>query len=166
MIGIQILGHPGTAIPMLERLESRMSDISLAGFLRTAIAQTLQRQSSAKFSLESGHTGKWQSLKQSTQRIRRQQGYGASSPINVRTGALKSFVTSAGGNIRHEGISIAMEWPDGVSMNSSRLMYAYHTAQAGSKRWGTPARPVVGLTTDDIAEIHLAIGGFIDHGRT
>lgn len=50
-------------------------------------------------------------------------------------------------------------------MNSTPLMYAYHTAQQGSKRWGTPARPVVGLTTDDIAQIYLALGGFINYGR-
>lgn len=165
MISVQFLGHPGTAIPLLERLEERMTDVSLASFLHGAVAQLLQRQSSSKFSSESGHTGKWQPLKQSTQRIRRQQGYGPTSPINVREGRLKSFVTTAGGDIRHEGLAVAMEWPGGVSMNSTPLMYSYHTAQQGSKYWGTPARPVVGLTVDDIAEIYLAVGGFIDYGK-
>lgn len=165
MISVQFLGHPGTAIPLLERLEERLTDLSLASFLHGPIAQLLQRQSSSKFASESGHTGKWAPLKKSTQRIRRQQGYGPSTPINVREGRLKSFVTTAGGDIRHEGLSVAMEWPGGVSMNSTPLMYAYHTAQQGSKRWGTPARPVVGLTTDDIAQIYLALGGFINYGR-
>lgn len=164
MISVEILGHPGTAIPLLERLESRLSDPSIGAFMHGILAPLLQAQSAAKFSSETGHTGKWRPLKQSTQEVRRSQGYGPSSPINVRKGTLKSFATSAGGNVRHEGLAVAMEWPDGVSMNSTPLMYSYHTAQAGSSRWGTPARPVVGLTTGDIAAIHLAIGGFVTGG--
>lgn len=164
MISIEILGHPGTAIPLLERLEDRVSEPALAFLLQGIVAPLLQAQSSAKFTAQSGHTGPWRPLKESTQRIRRSQGYGGPSPINVRKGDLKSFVTSAGGNIQHEGVATALEWPDRVSMNSTRLMYAYHTAQAGSSRWGTPARPVVGLTVGDIAAIHLAVGGFISGG--
>lgn len=164
MISVEILGHPGTAIPLLERLEARLSDPSVAAFMRGALAPLLQAQSAAKFASESGHTGKWRPLKASTREVRRSQGYGPSSPINVREGRLKSFVTSAGGNIRHEGVAVAMEWPDKVSMNDTTLMYAYHTAQAGSSRWKTPARPVVGLTPGDIAAIYLAVGGFITGG--
>lgn len=166
MISIEILGHPGTAIPLLERLESRLSDASIGAFMHGILAPLLQAQSAAKFSAEAGHTGKWRPLKQSTQEIRRSRGYGPSSPINVREGTLKSFVTSSGGNVRHEGVAMAMEWPDGVSMNSTRLMYSYHTAQAGSTRWRTPARPVVGLTPGDIAAIYLAVGGFISGGSS
>lgn len=89
---------------------------------------------------------RWVPLKESTRRIRsRIPGISPDRPINYRTGRLQDYLLKAPASFVGIQDGYQMTFPGDVRMDSSRLMYSYHTAQAGSSRWGTPPRPVVGI---------------------
>lgn len=110
---------------------------------------------------------KWVPLKESTRRIRsRIPGISPDRPINYRRGRLQDYLYNAPASYIGIQDGYQMAFPGDVRMDSSRLMYSYHTAQAGSTRWGTPARPVVGMGeymmyftgTLTVAYIHEVVG--------
>ena len=131
----------------LARMERGVSAAGLISFLQHVILNYLQ--SEAADTIDSQHDpagGRWVPLKESTQRIRRNiPGIGPDKPINFRTGNLVEYLAAAPAQYTPTPEGAIMSFPGDASRNSTRLMYAYHTAQGGSGRWGTPARPVVGL---------------------
>lgn len=81
--------------------------------------------------------GKWDPLRPYTQQDRASRGYGPKSPINVRTGGLRDWITGA------QGMQVAQElfiWPAKLPPNRSSMHFAYACAQTGRKRSG-PHRP-------------------------
>lgn len=139
----------------LDRGAERLSEPALALLVRQMLLPIASTSSRARIaSQKTAAGGRWRQLKESTQRVRRSLGLPGISghyPINKRTGALEQFLSSASGDVTILSEYVQGAWPANISMDGTRLMYAYHTAQAGSKRWKTPARPIVALSPTDIA---------------
>lgn len=138
----------------LETAQGRVSEAGLAMMVRHLLIPIASTSSKGRIEAQKTAGGKrWRTLKESTQRVRRSLGlpgiYGH-YPINKRTGNLERFLQSADGEVAILPEFIQGSWPADVSMDGTRLMYAYHTAQAGSKRWGTPPRPIVALAATEI----------------
>lgn len=133
----------------LETAQGRVSEAGLALMVRHLLIPIASTSSRGRIEAQKTAGGRrWRPLKESTQRVRRSlnlPGIYGHYPINKRTGNLERFLQNAEGEVAILPEYIQGSWPANVSMDGSRLMYAYHTAQAGSKRWGTPPRPIVAL---------------------
>lgn len=139
----------------LERGQARVSERGLMTLVRALLMPVAKMESEDSIGTQRAPGGrKWKPLKASTQRLRASLGYGAAAPINKRTGALEQFLNKAGTDITVAPEFVQGAWPALINQDSTRLMYAFYTAQGGSKRWGTPARPVVGLGPTGIAFLH------------
>lgn len=142
----------------LELGQERVSERGLMMLVRGLLLPLAAVESKGSIAGQRGPGGrKWKPLKESTQRVRASLGHlgiGPASPINKRTGDLERFLQNAGSEMLVLPEYVEGSWPALVTQDSTRLMYAFHTAQAGSKRWGTPKRPVVGLGPTGIAMLH------------
>lgn len=138
----------------LEVAQDRVSEAGLAMLVKNLLIPIASTSSRARIaSQKTAKGGRWKPLKESTQRVRRSlnlPGIAGHYPINKRTGRLEEFLQNTGSEITVLPEYIQGAWPANVSMDGTKLMYAYHTAQAGSKRWKTPARPIVALAPTEI----------------
>lgn len=161
MIQVEVYGDPDSPVFRdLAQLDLILSPASIAGFLKNFVVGYLQRAAAERFDMEGDEaSGKWVPLKQSTIRIRAEQGFGA-GPINVRTGELREFVTNNQGSIGID-VGATLEWPTGLPEGAD-LMYKYRVAQTGTMSGRVPARPVVGMSFRDMAAINVLLGGFIN----
>lgn len=138
----------------LETAQGRVSEAGLAMMVRHLLIPIASTSSRARIeSQKTAGGGRWRPLKESTQRVRRSlnlPGIYGHYPINKRTGNLEKFLQNTDSEIAILPEFIQGSWPANVSMDGTRLMYAYHTAQAGSKQWGTPPRPIVALAATEM----------------
>lgn len=147
----------------LERGQERLSDRGLMTLVQALLIPVAKTESQGTIAAQRGPGGrKWRELKASTQRIRASLNYGATEPINKRTGNLERFLNEAGTDLTVAPGFVQGAWPALVNQDSTRLMYAFYTAQGGSKRWGTPARPVVGLGPTGIAFLHAMTKTYVE----
>lgn len=150
----------------LERGAERVSERGLMMLVRSLLLPVAATESKGTIAAQRGPGGgKWVPLKDSTKRIRSTLGHlgiRPDRPINKRTGALEKFLADAGSEVLVTPGYVEGAWPALVSQDGSRLMYAFHTAQAGSKRWGTPKRPVVGLGPTGVAMLHAMTKTYIE----
>lgn len=147
----------------LIRGQERVSERGLMTLVQALLMPVAKMESEETIGVQRGPGGrKWKPLKASTQRLRASLGYGAAAPINKRTGALEQFLNEAGTDILVASEYVQGAWPALVNQDGTRLMYAFHTAQAGSKRWGTPPRPVVGLGPTGIAFLHGMTKAYVE----
>lgn len=103
-------------------------------FNNVVVTQLLQLYARERFKGE-GETGgagtsvgQWSELATYTKMDRKRKGFQPDHPINVRTGGLKDWVTSA------QGMQVAQElfiWPARLPPNRSSLHFAYACAQTG-----------------------------------
>ena len=165
MITVEVIPDASSpAITMLTNLDLKLSPGSMAAFLKNFVVEYLQGVAGERFDTEGDEAvgGKWVPLKESTLRIRADQGLPA-GPINYRTGELRNFVTGSEGSIGID-IGATLEWPSGIP-EGGNLMFKYKTAQTGTSNGKVPARPTVGIGFQDMAAINLMLGGFIDAGK-
>lgn len=148
------------ALRLLDKLDGALSPASLGLFLKGPILDHLKDAAAERFVMQGDKAaGKWQPLKESTKRIRVSKGF-PPGPINVRTGRLREFVFTNNGQVMYDGLGTNLAWPDGPHDNGE-LAHSYRTAQAGSTRWGTPARPVVDMGFEDFVIMNALLGGWL-----
>lgn len=150
----------------LEAGQANLSTLALVSLVRNILIPIASEASKDAIATQRAPSGKkWRPLKDSTMRVRaglRHLGIGPAAPINKRTGALERFLQEAGTELVVGDGIIQGAWPALISQDSTRLMYAFHTAQGGSSRWRTPARPVVGLAPTSIGLMDGMMRVYVD----
>lgn len=153
----------------VERLLTELQFKLQGPILGKAIAQfmtpVVQRSTEARFASEGDEAvGKWQPLARSTIGIRESLGFGP-GPINVRTGEMKESVTDAA----HFGIkgttptSVRLQYPSTSARGElhEKLMTAQLGKDADDESGGTPARPVLSFTNDDLEQLLLRTSAWL-----
>lgn len=160
MIDVAVVVNDKVVNSRLARMEYMLTGPVIGSMLHTLAVPLLREDAKRRFATQGASDGaKWRPLKQATLDIRRSKGF-APGPINVRTGLLRDFTTTALGQTVSTPGYTQLAWP-GTTPSGGNLMYAYATAQAGSSVWGTPARPVVRLSPKVIVGIYAAISGHV-----
>lgn len=133
----------------VQRLIDRASPAGLSQFL-VEVDQYLLERVELRFANEGDSTvGRWAGLKAQTGRIRRNKGFSALHPINVRTGELRNFVARSS-EIRPtaSGASIMKPARGGNRELQNKLRHA-QTGGVSNEGNAYPARPVLGLDGKD-----------------
>jgi hypothetical protein len=132
----------------LQALVQRASPGGLADFLETEVDPLLRQQILLRFVNEGDSAvGRWAGLKQVTGRIRRNKGFSALHPINVRTGELREFVANSV-EIQTTNVGASLSKP---KRGGNRELQAKlnHAQTGGVGPTGPyPARPVIALTAE------------------
>lgn len=163
MTDVSIIINSREVEKSLDKLMLLLGPAGLIAFLGSTMAPYLARRAGDRFAGEGDDvTGAWAPLKDSTIRLRAEQGFPA-GPINRRTGELENWVT--GGSFE------AYPTVDGASMRYPRdkptgeLRKKMETAQKGKKHPSTVARPVLGVNERDLlffqTALSLAVEGAI-----
>lgn len=164
MISIAVVVNDQMVNSRLARMEYMLTGPVIGTMLHTLAVPLLREDAKRRFATQGASDGaKWRPLRQSTLEIRRSKGFGP-GPINVRTGLLRDFTTTALGQTVSTPSYTQLAWPGTQPAAGSNLGYAYSTAQAGSSVWGTPARPVARLSPKVIVGIYAAIAGHVRAG--
>lgn len=160
MIDVAVVINDKTVNSRLARMEYMLTGPVIGAMLHSVAVPMLWEDAKRRFATEGRSDGeKWVPLKQSTLDIRRRRGF-APGPINVRTGLMRDYVTTALGQTVSTSDYTQLTWP-GTPPSGGRLMYAYGTAQQGSSVWGTPPRPVVRLSPKVIVGLYAAIAAHV-----
>jgi len=150
MIGLSI-DADSTIEESLENLDETISPAGLTAFLTTFMGPELARRAENRFANEGDDAvGAWAPLAPSTIGYwRPSQGY-PSDPINYRSGELYRWVTQSGWDAVPTGDGAILRFP-GSTPSSGTLFKKVQVAQFGMEDPRTPARPVLGLSTADLA---------------
>lgn len=155
MTSIEIIVDAAAVEEVLGILEAATSPESLGEWLGSDVSNFLQQRAVARFASEGDDaSGKWAPLSDATVAIREALGYGGSSPINVRTGELMDFITSAHGDVGDSLAGVQLSFPGG---NAGDSQTKFNAAQSGNKKSGAPARPVVAIGEEDLTEIMILL---------
>lgn len=161
MIDVAITINDKVVNSRLDRMQYMLTGPVIGSLLQTTAVPLLREDARRRFSTEGASDGeKWVPLKQATIDIRRTRGF-APGPINVRTGLMRNYVTTALGQTVSTPSYTQLTWPGTQPMDNSPLGYAYHTAQAGSSVWGTPPRPVVRLSPKVIVALYAVMASHV-----
>jgi hypothetical protein len=154
----------------LARMELALQPYALMGWLKEIIEPYIQRRATQRFADEGDDvSGKWAPLTDATINFRTtgEIDYGA-EPINVRTGALRDYVTNSVGGYMSEDGDALMIYPGSPPSGSNAtgsLEDKFLAAQQGLDDPRTPRRPVLGVNEKDLAfvltelEIYVATAG-------
>jgi hypothetical protein len=139
---------------LITAVEIAVSPPSLTYFLQNDALDYFQKEIENRFNYEGDRSsGRWDSLKDATEDIRQREGYGPAHPINVRTGAMKEFVTSAFG-LSVYGTGAELRIPG--EMNNPMMEEKVRTAQKGKPGnripafGATPERPILAVGEHDM----------------
>lgn len=149
----------------LIRLETSLSPAGLSMFLTGAVAPWILERAENRFMNEGDDvSGKWAPLAPTTQEIRGRGdwGVGPAHPINRRTGDLEEYVTKSSSSILPWSEGSMLVYPDKAP--NPVLEEKLKTAQSGKSKPKTPARPVIGLSTTDLAYVLQGLSVFLETG--
>lgn len=151
-ITLQIDVQDQSTIGLLSRIRLALLPTTLQEFMRVGVQTWLVKRIEDRFTSEGDDaSGKWAPLRWSTQHIRSQLGYGAEHPINVRTGALKNWLTS-GGTTAVNGADVSFTLPR--ASGDAELLHKLKIAQVGTTSFpGTHSRKVLAMSEVDYAGI-------------
>lgn len=142
------------------RLMGLLEPPAIAGFLGTRVDPWLRSRARDRFHDEGDDVvGKWVPLAAATRKIRASQGYGPDHPINRRTGELEEYIAGSVNRISVTAVGATMYFPG--SPPSGRLRSKVQTAQAGSDKPRTPARPVLGVNERDLGYVMTSLELYI-----
>ena len=159
-IDIQIYGDTAGVQAMLQNLELKLAPPNIAAFLHVEVDPYLAMRAANRFSNEGDDvTGPWAPLQPATQAIRSSQGFGASHPINVRTGELERYIVNSGGDTSVNPAGATLTFPG--SPASGELADKVQTAQSGRGVPPTVPRPVLGLNQNDLLAVLTATALYI-----
>lgn len=150
-----IIVHDEPVERMLRSLDTALNPVAIAGFLSGVVDPYLRGRAGSRFRNEGDDVvGKWMPLREATQTIRADLGYGAAHPINKRTGELEDYIVNSPNslNIHPWGASLTLP---GKAPSNSELRKKVVTAQAGMDR--TVPRPVLGMNERDLTFVLLAL---------
>lgn len=160
---IQIVGTDRGVQAMMTRMEIALSPIRVAGFLQATVDPYIRTRAKNRFSSEGDDvSGKWFPLQEVTQRIRGDQGFGATGPINHRTGELEDYITGTPGGAVPNALGATLTSPGTPA--SGTLLTKVQTAQAGKAYPATVARPVMGVNEADMAAVVTDLAKYIVTG--
>jgi phage gpG-like protein len=170
-IDIEIIGDDRGVRALLERLDTAMSPLSVAAMMTGQVGPFLQERARRRFEGEGDDAvGRWSPLAPATQEIRAnnaQWGVGPASPINVRTGQMRAYVTqSSFEDVAVHSLGATLYYPSRKSegRGGKALQEKMRTAQQGRANPRTPARPVLGMNEQDMQDILVIIGRHIQGG--
>lgn len=144
---------------VLTKLTTVLSYVGMTLFFEEKVEPYLRGRAVERFAGQgdSAVGGSWKPLLPATQSIRESLGYGATSPINKRTGTLESFITESNGlAVELAGEGSQFTYP-GADPTDSELIDKLMTAQEGRAYPATVARPVLGLDETDLAYVTSAL---------
>lgn len=161
-ISISIIGNDAGVQRMLFALDTALNPVAIAGFLGAQVDPWLRQRARARFADEGDDAvGKWAPLKESTQDIRSQLGYGPSHPINVRTQELENYITNGPNRIDVAPWGASLTFPNGNTPGD--LKEKVEIAQIGGGEYNTVPRPVLGLSGADLT---FVLGALAEHIQT
>lgn len=145
---------------MMAHLDTTLNPVAIAGFLGATVDPYIRERARARFASEGDDvTGGWAPLGFATQSIRAQMGFGASHPINKRTGALEEYIVDSPNAIEINPLGAVLRMP-GVEA-TGELGSKMRTAQKGKPDPRTVARPVIGLNEKDLLFVLTAISFYV-----
>lgn len=157
--------HDQEVMALLQGLEIALSPVGIASILGGDIADWFQNRITDRF-VEQGDdaSGQWTPLAEATQAIRASLGYGASGPINVRTGELYKFVRESKA-VAPNGFGATLKIP-GEEPQGELAQKMMHAQQGGISDAGKPypARPVVAMNAADLAAVVARLSLHIQQG--
>lgn len=166
---IEIMGDTRGVQGMLKRLDTTLNPVAVAGFLGAVVDPYLRRRAKQRFANEGDDAvgGGWVPLAESTQHIRAAQGYGATGPINRRTGDLYDYIVNSPSNVTVLPIGATLEMKP--SKPTGELAKKVRRAQMGDKgnraQRPTPRRPVAAINGSDLTFILTSLAGAIKGRR-
>lgn len=144
---------------LLYRVDTALNPVAMAEFLGTSVDPYIRHRAEQRFQSEGDDvSGRWLPLADATQAIRAASGYGASGPINVRTGELEAYVVGTPGISTPEAYGASLTSP-GIPP-TGELEAKVRTAQSGKDNPRTPPRPVIGMNEGDLAAVLTMLSGF------
>lgn len=157
---------------MLLRLVMATSTAGIAAWAKADIDPWLSRRAANRFDSEGDKaSGGWKPLSALSQEWREMQGFPPDHPINVRTGALKDYVTrKADGFFYPNGAGGGRYLYPGDAVPFTNYIAAkLKTAQQGRKRGEnklfanatTPARPVLALDETDVLALTQSYANYL-----
>jgi hypothetical protein len=141
---------------LLLRLDTALSPFAIAAFLGGPVEEYIQGRAENRFRQEGDDvSGKWAPLKDATQAIRAQEGYGADGPIDRRTDRLMHYIVGSPGRSQATGLGATLTYPG--TPPTGELLTKVQTAQRGKPYPNTPPRPVLGLGEEDLAQVLILL---------
>ena len=160
MIVTQIIPVDQGVQAMLIKMQVALSPVSIGGFLQTTVDPYIRGRAKSRFTSEGDDAvGKWAPLSPVTQDIRSKAGYGATGPINIRTGQLAEYITGTPGGVLPNTQGATLTSPG--TPPSGVLLKKVQTAQHGKKSPQTVPRPVMGLGETDLIAVLTELSQFI-----
>lgn len=152
---LHVQGDTRAVDQMLRDLGVAFLPEELRAFLRDFVHPIILARAADRFEGEGDDvSGPWAELRPYTQEQRRRGGFGPSSPINVRTGAMKAHVLGRVPDANANSLGASMWFPArGGSASNIRKV---KVAQDGDKKSRTPARPVIGVNPNDLELVLVA----------
>lgn len=133
-------------------LDVNTRDSSMRNLLKARVWPYIQGRIAARFANEGDEaSGKWAELAYNTGRIRAMQGFPATHPINVRTGALKDFALNSYRISGSAASGATLTAPGDLrgKILTEKVRRAQSGSPATSQKAAAPARPVYALSNTD-----------------
>lgn len=175
LIGIWGVAQTSQVDAEVARLMMRLRQSSLRIFMQDKVRPFINKRTMERFRQEGDDaSGKWEQLQLTTGRIRMFQGFPPLHPINVRTGKLRTFVTTSSrvSNVGRYGASITFPG----RLPGGELRHKLEIAQVGGRgrdkhsRSGpnrlAPPRPVLALGFADQEFVGYSLLDWIKVGAT
>lgn len=164
MIGLRVV-LDGDWRHDLDELETRLDPEVMGPTVGQMLDEVFSAQVADRFADEGdSSTGAWASLAPSTQRVREwlagAHGYNiwADTPINVRTGQMKAWATSSGAGAPAAGGWLYL-YPGQAP--TGPLEKKVNTAQNGTDKPRTPARPILAVTPIEAEMVSHVVAEFL-----
>lgn len=162
-IDIELIGDDVGVARMLRHLDTALDSTAMAAFLGIKVGVYLKERAKHRFEAEGDDvSGKWAPLLPSTQYVREHGPWevGPSSPINVRTRELETYITQSDIFASSFGYGASVAYP-GRPARTKALRQKVETAQRGRARPATVARPVLGINERDALYILTQMAFYI-----
>lgn len=145
------------ASEMLDEVIGSLEDGAVSRFFDTTVDNFLQERARLRFSGGGDDaSGAWKPLTLETQERRRQLGFGPSSPINVRTSDLRTFIVNSQGRTWEQGDEVVYQFP-GVDVQGeigAKIEYAQGVTEPKNRR--------AVLAVNDVDQ-HYILSSFMQH---
>lgn len=164
--GFSVRLESAEVLAALGAMDTAFGPVAMELFMRGTARPMLQQKMKSRFggAGDGSVGGRWRPLSEASQRIRQAgidagyyPGITPSSPINIRTNEMYSFLTSADGDFFSTSFMSTFMYPGRIT--NERVYNKIHTAQLGKD--STPRRPVLGIESSESIMIIEALGGFV-----